>query len=227
MVLILSGWVRELLDFSGYNRIETENLLFWIVSEMKLVIKQCKECKHMSAYKLSHAVDTFNKRIVKSLSFLDAFYDSLDASASKMKIDPEIPRLVYRLRAIRSGSPEYTFMNKQINRLCRKNKVTRESIDLLVSSVLDLAERASSFIENVNSRLRTALNDFRGMTNSYLKLLQLYMNNKEYRRSEIPERVGKSPYELLTGKKASFIQILFPGFSPQKRIWRDYRRNAC
>jgi len=38
------------------------------------------------------------------------------------------------------------------------------------------------------------------MTGS-LALLQFYLNHRRFPRSEHPERVGKSPAELLTGEK--------------------------
>ena len=60
--------------------------------------------------------------------------------------------------------------------------------------------RASSLVENLNSRLR---NDFflrRQLGENYLVLLPYFLNHRRYLRSEHPDRVGKSPTELLTGE---------------------------
>jgi hypothetical protein len=59
--------------------------------------------------------------------------------------------------------------------------------------------RASSVIENLNSRLRNYFFLRQQLGPDYLVLLQVFLNHRRFRRSEHPERVGKSPAELLTG----------------------------
>ena len=81
-------------------------------------------------------------------------------------------------------------------------------------------------IENVNSRLRTALNDSRGMSVYYLALLIMYLNTKDLRRSEIGERKGKSPYEMLTGETVAFLDILFPGYKWILPLWKSAAKRA-
>ena len=60
--------------------------------------------------------------------------------------------------------------------------------------------RASSVIENLNSRLRSYFFLRRHLGEDYLALLQFFLNHRRFLRSEHPERAGKSPAELLTGK---------------------------
>lgn len=60
--------------------------------------------------------------------------------------------------------------------------------------------RASSIIENINSRLRSYFFLRRHLGNDYLALLQFFFNHRRFLRSERPERVGQSPAELLTGE---------------------------
>jgi len=70
-------------------------------------------------------------------------------------------------------------------------------------AVAELAERttrASSVIENLNSRLRGYFFLRRHLGADYLALLQFFLNHRRFLRSERPERVGKSPAELLTGQ---------------------------
>ena len=67
----------------------------------------------------------------------------------------------------------------------------------------ELAEhtvRASSVIENLNSRLRNYFFLRRHLGSDYLALLQFFLNHRRFLRSERAERVGKSPAELLTGQ---------------------------
>jgi hypothetical protein len=69
--------------------------------------------------------------------------------------------------------------------------------------------RASSCVENLNSRLRSYFFLRRHLGNDYLTLLQFFLNHRRYLRSERPERVGKSPTELLTGQSHShWLELL-------------------
>lgn len=61
--------------------------------------------------------------------------------------------------------------------------------------------RASSMVENLNSRLRNYFFLRRSLGDSYLELLQFFLNHRRFMRSDVPERVGKSPKELLTGQE--------------------------
>lgn len=61
--------------------------------------------------------------------------------------------------------------------------------------------RASSLVENLNSRLRQYFFLRRQIGHGYLDLLRFYFNHRRYERSLRPEREGHSPFELMTGKK--------------------------
>lgn len=60
--------------------------------------------------------------------------------------------------------------------------------------------RASSLVENLNSRLRNYFFLRRQLGAPYLKLLQFLLNHRTFVRSQRPERVGKSPKQLMTGQ---------------------------
>ena len=60
--------------------------------------------------------------------------------------------------------------------------------------------RASSLVENLNSRLRNYFFLRRHLGNDYLALLQFFLNRRRFKRSQRPERAGKTPAELLTGQ---------------------------
>ena len=68
-----------------------------------------------------------------------------------------------------------------------------------VGEVARQTVRASSVIENLNSRLRNYFFLRRHLGPDYLALLQFFLNHRRFLRSEWSERVGKSPAELLTG----------------------------
>ena len=71
-----------------------------------------------------------------------------------------------------------------------------QAIDALAARTV----RASSLVENLNSRLRTYFSLRRHLGPDYLNLLQFFLNHRVLERSERPEREGKTPAELLTGQ---------------------------
>jgi hypothetical protein len=60
--------------------------------------------------------------------------------------------------------------------------------------------RASSLVENLNSRLRSYFSLRRDVGPSYLELLCFFLNPRPYLRSAKPECRGKTPTQLLTGQ---------------------------
>ena len=71
-----------------------------------------------------------------------------------------------------------------------------EAVDGLSAGVV----RASSLVENVNSRLRNYFFLRKQLGSDYLQLLRFYLNHRRFARSEQAYRVGKSPAEVLNGE---------------------------
>ena len=63
----------------------------------------------------------------------------------------------------------------------------------------DFTEKHRSVWVDVDSRLFDPVKANR-IYNDYLDLLRFFFNHHRYARSDRPERVGKSPAELLSGK---------------------------
>jgi len=72
-------------------------------------------------------------------------------------------------------------------------------VDAVVDAMKNIP-RASSLVENLNSRLRNYFFLRRQLGAPYLNLLQFFLNHRTFLRSQRPERVGKSPKELMTGQ---------------------------
>jgi hypothetical protein len=66
--------------------------------------------------------------------------------------------------------------------------------------------RASSLVENLNSRLRSDFFLRRQLGNDYQTLLQFFLKHRRYPRSEEPSRLGKRPTELLVGEPHALWQ---------------------
>ena len=82
--------------------------------------------------------------------------------------------------------------------------------------VMQQIPRASSLVENLNSRLRTYFTLRRQLGAPYLGLLQFFLNHRIFLRSRRTERVGKSPRELMDGHgHPHWIEL--PGFTRFRR----------
>jgi hypothetical protein len=69
--------------------------------------------------------------------------------------------------------------------------------------------RASSVVENLNGRLRNYFFLRKEIGGGYLELLRFFLNHRRFLRSEHPQRVGKSPAELLNGSEhAHWLELL-------------------
>lgn len=85
-----------------------------------------------------------------------------------------------------------------------------------VGEALKKTPRASSMVENLNSRLRNYFFLRRSVGDSYLSLLQFFCDHRCFLRSRVPERVGKSSQQLLTGQSHPHWLELF-GFKRFQR----------
>src|SRR5262249_31896970 len=80
---------------------------------------------------------------------------------------------------------------------------------LALTAVVRGTVRASSSVENFNSRLRNYFFLRRQVGPDYLHLLRFYLNHRPYPRSSRAERTGHSPRELLTGQgHAPWLELL-------------------
>ena len=78
-----------------------------------------------------------------------------------------------------------------------------------VRQAMDDTPRASSLVENLNSRLRKYFFLRRHLSEGYLGLLQFFLTHRTFLRSRRARRVGNSPTELLTGRShAHWLELL-------------------
>jgi hypothetical protein len=130
-----------------------------------------------------------------------AFAAQLDRDLAHLAAEFQVPVTVVRelldLQALNQRQPQCWQKEAALRQQLRHHFYH------LQQAVHDLAEhvvRASSVIENINSRLRTYFFLRRQLGPDYLVLLQFFLNHRRFLRSEHPERVDKSPAELLMGQ---------------------------
>ena len=130
-----------------------------------------------------------------------AFAAQLDrdfaALAATFAVAPEHVRQLFAVQTLALDSPKRWRRDAPLRRILGEHYFPlSQTLDQLRRRTV----RASSLVENLNSRLRSYFFLRRHLGNDYLALLQFFLNHRRYVRSECPERVDKSPSELLTGK---------------------------
>jgi hypothetical protein len=130
------------------------------------------------------------------LAFAAQLDDDLQRLAATFEIPVKLVRDMLDLHTRDPRRPQYW----QNQAALRRQLGQRFSpLQQAVRYVADHTVRSSSIIENINSRLRNYFFLRRHLGNDYLTLLQFFLNHRCFLRSECPERVGKSPTQLLTG----------------------------
>jgi hypothetical protein len=130
-----------------------------------------------------------------------AFAAQLDQNLANLAADFQVPAAIVRDLLDLQALDERQSLRWQKEAWLRQQLGHR--FYHLYEAVHDLAERvvrASSVIENINSRLRTYFFLRRQLGSDYLVLLQFFLNHRRFLRSEHPERLDRSPAELLTGQ---------------------------
>src|SRR4029077_21071947 len=130
----------------------------------------------------------------------------LGAVAADFQVPPAVTRAVLHLQALdvcdaRRGPREASLRHQLRGRFYE----LREAVAALARGTV----RASSVVENLNSRLRNYFFLRRHLGPDYLHLLQFFLNHHRFLRSERAERVDHSPAELLTGRRhAHWLDLL-------------------
>lgn len=154
------------------------------------------------------------QEIVQALLFqretLLAFVKPLDEGLADLAARAHVPEaLVRELLWVqtRSAKSERRWQRDAVLR--RQVGWRYHALSVGVAQLVRGAVRASSVVENLNSRLRSYFFLRREVGPSYLSLLQFFLNHRRFQRSQHAERVGKSPAELLTCQgHAHWLELL-------------------
>ena len=198
----LHAWSHELLSFSGYSCDDVRELLHWILGEMTALAE-----RNSWAYELRKEISRFEERLPATLKFLNRLFESFGHAARNMGLPEEVFHLLYRRSATPKDSEAYLALTREALDVIGPERFSaaERTHDRIVASI----KRASSLVENLNSRLRPYMNMKKHVSSKFYSLIQLHLNTKKYRRSRVESRVGHSPLEILTGEQwPEFIDLL-------------------
>ena len=118
--------------------------------------------------------------------------ENLAALAQEFDVSADAARAVWNLECLEAASPKYGLEAEALRcRLGSKFYGLQQAMPALQAVTF----RSSSWVENINSRLRNYFFLRRQIGSDYLELLQFYFNHHCYQRSAVASRVGKSPAE--------------------------------
>jgi hypothetical protein len=206
-VSALIGWLRQdVLAVSGLDYASRCALYDWIVAELRVRESLCP-----------HKIRPIRCLLENQRDHLLAFAKQLDEDLQALAEEYALPATVIEeTRQVLSlpASRVERWQREQVlwQRWGCRYGVLREAVAALLSKVV----RASSVIENLNSRLRSYFFLRRHLGGDSLALLQFFLNHRRFVRSAHAERVGKSPAELLSGKShPHWLELL--GYTPFSR----------
>jgi len=131
------------------------------------------------------------------LAFVPLLEKRLGEIADHHKVPLKVVEEIHRLTSISKSCPKHWEQYTRLyQRLGSKFYRVKKEVDQLLNSTV----RASSVVENLNSRLRNYFSLRRHLGKDYLEILRFFLNHRRFMRSNREERIGKSPAELLSKK---------------------------
>jgi hypothetical protein len=189
-VRLLGEWLRhDVLALAGPCHADRRVLYDFILDELRARVPAC-------AHRLGPIVRLLENRRDELLAFARALDEELGRMALAWGVSPEVLRRLLQARCRDRRDPGRWAEESAVRRrLGGHFHQAGRAIDALIAGTV----RASSLVENLNSRLRTYFGLRRHLGGDYLELLRFYLNHHVLERSERAERRGKTPAELLTG----------------------------
>ena len=190
-VSLLNDWLRrDVLSLAGPDHATRREMFDFIVAELRTREPLCP-------HRVGPVVRALNNQRDDLLAFAAALDEDLNTLAAEFQVPVEVVRDVLNVEALEPEGPARWPAEAVLReRLGNRYFPLSESVGELARRTV----RASSIVENLNSRLRNYFFLRRHLGPDYLALLQFFLNHRRFLRSERPERIGKSPAELLTGE---------------------------
>jgi hypothetical protein len=187
---LLDWWRQDVVALAGPDHATRCRLHDWIVDELR-----AREPLHPPIKKVRQLLENHTDEL---LAFAEQLDVNLGQLAQRFEVSVALLREALAVQQMEEARPSRWQREKELwSRLGGKYAALRVEVQKLASAVV----RASSVIENLNSRLRNYFFLRKQLGSNYLKLLQFYLNHHRYARSERAEREGKSPREVLNGQK--------------------------
>jgi len=190
-VSLLFDWLRyDVLSLAGPDHAGRRELYDFVVAELRARESLCP-------HRIGPVVRALSNQRDQLLAFAAQLDRDLEALALQFQLPAATLREVFNIEALELDSPARWPREAMLREQLGDRFF---GVSVAVAELVDRTTRASSVIENLNSRLRGYFFLRRHLGPDYLALLQFFLNHRRFLRSERSERIGKSPAELLTGE---------------------------
>jgi hypothetical protein len=199
-IRILADWMkRDILSLAGPSLGVRNELFDFVVGELAGREKLCP-----------HRIGPVRRALHLQRDNLLAFAGSLDEQFAALAEQYAVPAVLVGQLCQLEGRDDTTAGYWRCRGvLLGKLGGTFHPLQQAVRAAMDDVTRASSLVENLNSRLRNYFFLRRDLGDGYLDLLRFFLNHRRFQRSRRAERAGRSPAELLTGQsRAHWLELL-------------------
>jgi hypothetical protein len=199
-VALLAYWLRrDVLALAGPPLSQRRGLF-------DLVLAHLEERRGRCEHRLGPVCSMLRSHEEDLLGFCEQMDLDVSSLATYARVSPEVVREMVAVQEMaQTDGRRWRREGALRGRLGERYEALYGQVEVLRASVV----RASSVVENVNSRLRNYFFLRKEIGGGYLELLRFFLNHRRFLRSEHPERVGKSPAELLTGQEyAHWLEML-------------------
>jgi len=206
-VATLVQWMRrDVLAVVGPEHSTRAYLYDFVVEELEVRQSQ-------APHRIGPIVRTLRNRQEDLLAFAQHLDTRLAHLAQETHVAPQRIRELFDLQGRPYTDPKRGQLEASLH---RKLGNAFYSLQQSILQIIADTRRASSIVENLNSRLRNYFFLRKHLGKDYLELLRFFLNHRRFLRSEYPIRIGKSPKEILTGEThPHWLSLL--GFQPFKR----------
>jgi hypothetical protein len=161
------------------------------------ILQELQARQPLCPHRLGPVCSLLSNHREQLLAFAAQLEQDLAHLAADFHVPVSVVRALLELETLDARQPQRWQKEAALRqRLRHRFYLLQEAVHEVVQQVV----RASSVIENLNSRLRSYFFLRRHVGSDYLVLLQFFLNHRRFLRSEHRERVDKSPAELLTGQ---------------------------
>jgi len=190
-VAVLLRWLgNDILCVAGPDYATRQTLFDFVVEQLRLRVPLGPPGIKEVCTALAHQRPSL-------LAFAQALDQALAAVAGQWQVPETVVRELLQVQALSESNPRRWPAEAALRQQLRGRY---HDLSVAVAALAARVVRASSVVENLNSRLRCYFFLRRELGEGYLSLLQFFLNHRRFQRSEHEERVGKSPAELLTGQ---------------------------
>jgi hypothetical protein len=199
-VALLGRWLHfDVLDLAGPAHADRLALYDFILAELRERVPQAAGLLKPLATYLQNQRDDL-------LAFATQLDRDCAVLATEFAVPVELVRELFGVHTLELDNPRRWRRDARLRPLLGARYYP---LSQALDEVSRRTVRASSLVENLNSRLRSYFFLRRQLGNEYLALLQFFLNHRRYLRSEHAERVDKSPAELLNGQShAHWLELL-------------------